>query len=559
MIERGRFFARRWWCVALSVAALWVAACSSGSRSPGEPMPAGGDGAGIGGGDGSIDGMSGAGAGARSGGAGGLGGTGGMTPIDVPMCEDGLSRCGTDCVDPQIDVAHCGECDAPCATGMECSMGACVPVCNTRIDCAIGEACVGDDCTNPAAGRAFGDDESRDPTYGILSRLDVAATGHAAVVWETGDYELRVSRYLLAQEQWSAPLPIHEAMAPFPGSPHVGLDDAGNAIAVWHQGSNENQDGWANRYDAELDMWLGAERIEPEGDGFASSLHVAMDGAGNATVVWPFYREGGSGMVRANRYDAASASWTGDVDVSLHGAGPGNVTAAADVRGNVMAVWEQAASGAEIIDAVAARYDVESGTWGEPIAIDGHDLGHANHPNVTADADGNFFVGWHQSGEDVVHVWVNRYDSASGRWGTAQQLDTATGSEGAIWAKLGADHHGNCLAIWEDNGQLMSALYSGQWSNLGPVSDEIGLSNPRLAVDRGGNGLALYSDSGQRLYVSRFDAGTRSWGEPESIDPVHADRTSDPSIDVDAEGRAVASWHGIGESGSWEVITNRFE
>jgi len=55
-------------------------------------------------------------------------------------------------------------------------------------------------------------------------------------------------------------------------------------------------------------------------------------------------------------------------------------------------------------------------------------------------------------------------------------------------------------------------------------------------------------------YVDLFAEGS----EP-SIDPVHADRTSDPSLDIDGAGRAMATWHGTGESGSWEVMTNRFE
>ena len=539
---------------------LAVVACSSSSPSPGEPMPAGSDGGGHGGSGGSIDPMAGAGAaGAGTGGTGG--GTGGRPPIGEPMCEDDLTRCGSDCVDTQIDVAHCGDCDAPCATDMECSMGACRPLCTTRIDCAIGEACTDGECANPSAGHAFGDDESRDPEYGILPRVDVSATGHAAVVWESAEYELRVSRYILAEDQWTAPLPIHEAMAPFPGSPHIALDDAGNAIAVWHQGGNDYRDGWANRYDAELNMWLGPERIEPDGDGFAETLRVVMDSAGNATVVWPFFRADGIGTVRANRYDAASATWTGDIDLSPEpGPGAGDVTLAADVHGNVMAAWVQQPAGAEISDAFAARYDVDTGVWSDPIAIDAHDLGHANHPNVTADADGNFFIGWHQSTDTTVQVWVNRYDAATAQWDEAEQLDTATSSNGAVWAKLGADHHGNCLAIWEQDAQLMSALYSnGQWTQLGPVSEDTGVMDPRLAVDRGGNGLALYRTSAQRLSVSRFDAATRAWSEPEPIDPVHADRTSDPSLDIDGAGRAMATWHGTGESGSWEVMTNRFE
>jgi hypothetical protein len=438
------------------------------------------------------------------------------------------------------------------------------PACVTRVDCAIGEACLNDACANPSGGRSFGDEEPRDADYGILPELDVSATGHAAVVWSAGhESELRVSRYILSQGQWTAPLRLHDAMAPFPGSPHIGVDDAGNAVAVWHQGGNEYRDGWANRYDAELNMWLGAQRIEPEGDGFADSLRVVMDGAGNATAVWPFYRETGGGMVRANRYDAASRRWAEAIDVSPQAmTGAGDVTAAADLRGNVMAAWVQQGPAKEFGGAQTARYDVATGTWGAPVEIDAHDLGHANHPAVTADADGNFFVAWHKGGEGNSHVWVNRYDAATSAWGTAEKLDNATRSSGAVWPKLGADHHGNCLAIWQQDSLLMSARYessSRRWTMLGPVDDAIGPSDPSLAVDPGGNGLALFRGSGQRVYVSRFDAASRTWGGRESIDPVHADRASHPSIDIDAEGRATATWHAIGASRSWEVMTNRFE
>jgi hypothetical protein len=447
---------------------------------------------------------------------------------------------------------------------MECVRGACVPICETRVDCTLGQACLADGCANPAEGRSFQQEASRDTAYGILPQLDVSATGHAAVVWEAPETnELRVSRYILAQDQWTAPLPIHEPMAPFPGSPHIAVDDAGNAMAVWHQGGNEFRDGWANRYDAALNLWQGPQQIEPDGDGFADGLRVVMDAVGNATAVWPYTREGIGGMVRANRYDATSQAWATPVDLSPQVmTGAGDVTAAVDARGNVMAAWVQAAPGREFSDALAARYDVATGVWSAAVAIDAHDLGHANHPNVIADGDGNFFIAWHQTGEDVVHVWVNRYDAASGAWGAAEKLDTATGSNGAVWGKLGADEHGNCLAIWDQDSQLTSALYlasSGAWSTLGAVDETTDVLDPRLAVDRGGNGIALWRGSGGRVYVSRFDAASRTWSAREPIDPVHADRTSDPSIDIDADGRATATWHETGASGSWEVMTNRFE
>ena len=503
----------------------------------------------------------------RGGGGGSGGGAAGTTPpgpTEQPACTAGRRRCGADCVDVLSDLAHCGGCDAACETDMECSSGTCIVPCDTRVDCAVGEACLADGCENPSLDKAFQDEESRDSAYGTSPQVDVAATGHAAIVWDaTNTSELLVSRYILAQDAWTAPLPIHEPMAPFPGSPHIAVDDAGNAIAVWHQGGNDFRDGWANRYDAALNMWLGPQRIEPEADGFADVLRVVLDAVGNATVVWPYYKDGVGGTARAIRYDAASQSWGSQVDLSPQVmTGAGNVTAAADLRGNVMAAWEQSPPGMEFGDLRVARYDVESGSWSAPVAIDAHDLGHVNHPNVTADGDGNFFVAWHQTGEEVVHVWVNRYDAASGEWGTAEKLDTATGSNGALWGRLGADHHGHCLAVWEQDSVLTSALYepeSGAWSMLGPVDASSDFADPELVVDRGGNGIAIFRGSSSRIYVSRFDPTTRSWSAREPIDPVHADRTSEPNIDIDAQGRATATWHETGASGSWEVMTNRFQ
>jgi hypothetical protein len=442
-------------------------------------------------------------------------------------------------------------------------MGACVPICLTLIDCAIGEACVEGGCDDLSDGRSFQQDESRDPAYGTRPEIDVSATGHAAVAWNaTMNDELRVSRYLLAENVWTAPLVFHDAMAPFVSSPDVAVDDAGNAIVVWHQGGNEYRDGWANRYDAALDAWGAPQRIEPEGDGFADELRVVIDGAGNATALWA-YSTGASGWVQVTRYDAASGSWGSVVDLSPEvDSGAGNATATIDARGNVLASWVQRLPGKEYNDALAAVYDIMTGSWSPMVSIDAHDLGHTNHPDTSADGEGNFFVAWHQTGEDVPHVWVNRYDAASRTWGTAEKLDSAIDDRGAIYGKVGADEHGNCLAIWEEDSLVMSALFdatSGQWSTLGQVDPTADVIEPRLAVDRGGNGIAMWRGSGGRVYISRFDAKTRAWSAREAIDPVHADRTSAPNIDMDAEGRAFAAWHEIGTSGSWEVMTNRFE
>lgn len=41
-------------------------------------------------------------------------------------CPDGLTLCGTDCVDPLTDAEHCGACNDACNPGETCEGGGCV-------------------------------------------------------------------------------------------------------------------------------------------------------------------------------------------------------------------------------------------------------------------------------------------------------------------------------------------------------------------------------------------------------------------------------------------------
>jgi hypothetical protein len=44
-----------------------------------------------------------------------------------PTCQDGLMRCGGQCVDLRSDDDHCSRCDARCDAGASCVLGTCVP------------------------------------------------------------------------------------------------------------------------------------------------------------------------------------------------------------------------------------------------------------------------------------------------------------------------------------------------------------------------------------------------------------------------------------------------
>ncbi len=57
-------------------------------------------------------------------------------------CAGGTTLCGADCVDTDVDPAHCGGCGQACAPGEVCSGGACA------LSCAGGTTECGGACTN---------------------------------------------------------------------------------------------------------------------------------------------------------------------------------------------------------------------------------------------------------------------------------------------------------------------------------------------------------------------------------------------------------------------------
>jgi hypothetical protein len=441
-------------------------------------------------------------------------------------------------------------------------------LCDTRGDCAIGEACEGHTCTDLSEGRVWAGDENLDPTYGTAPEVAVSRGGFGAVAWGANDRVIRASLFDPGIGTWTDAVDVQDPGAPVPSYADVGADDSGNAIVVWHQGGNDFHDAWSNRYDAAAGVWEGATRIEQEGDGFSVGPSITMDPAGNALVVWPHLDENSIGNVQATRYDVATGTWSGVVDLFPRPTvgGPGEVTIERDGEGNAFAVWEH--YDGEWTGIAAARFSVATSSWSEPVPIGGPETGHANHPRISADGDGNFFVVWHQatwtspSTPEPSEIWTNRYDRVTSSWGTSERIDAATGSEGGVWVDVAGDHHGNALAVWKETTGLASAYYdggTGAWSSLPQADDDPGDEDPRIAADPGGNGIAIFRRY-QGVFVSRFNPVVKTWSEPVAIDETLHDRAQEPKIGMDETGRAIAAWYEIDQpNNAWNIIVNRFE
>ena len=133
--------------------------------------------------------------------------------------------------------------------------------------------------------------------YGQIG-LSVNAKGAAAVLWSQRllpSLPMVVDAAMYSPAQgWQDAVSIALVTKEDCHEPAVALDDAGNAIAVWQQQTDYGSYGASNRYVAGVGWSTAGHFVDSKlGDTLSPSL--AMDGAGNATVVW--YRWSGTNAI----------------------------------------------------------------------------------------------------------------------------------------------------------------------------------------------------------------------------------------------------------------------
>ncbi len=296
-----------------------------------------------------------------------------------------------------------------------------------------------------SAAAPIGPEHSYTPGYGYGARIAVDAGGNAMAVWGHSSAisgAVWASRYVPGQGWGTAAeidlLPGQTSGYPA-GFPQVALDPGGKALAVWVQRGNIVSNRYLPGQGWELPVSSG-----PGGLANDTPLAMGVDGAGNAIAVWPQYQ---SPQYRpwTKRYVANTNTWETAVSIG----GPSNIyispQVAVNSNGEAIAIWIGSAGSRAGL--YANRYLPGSG-WGTQQLIDTNS-GDVGTPvmAVGLDAAGNAIAGWFQ-GTDVWQggdIWANRYVAGQG-WGTAERIETGRGRA--------ADPHlvmipsGSAFAVW---------------------------------------------------------------------------------------------------------------
>ncbi|GBD97328.1 MAG TPA: choice-of-anchor D domain-containing protein [Nitrospirae bacterium] len=338
-------------------------------------------------------------------------------------------------------------------------------------------------------------------------------SGNAFAVWEQydgTDWSIWANKYATATG-WATAVAI-ETGTGGAFSPEVAIDGSGNAIAVWRQYDGTLWNVWANRYTAGSG-WGTAQLIETNNNGDAALPQIAMDGNGNATVVWAQFNNNTSRYsIWANRY-AAGSGWGSAAAIESNSEDTYNPNVAMDGSGNAVTVWVQAAG--DILDVWANRYDAVSGTWGTEVLIETNVAGEAWNPRVAMDGNGNATAVWTQSDGTTLDVWTNRYEAGIG-WGTAEVIEAST--KDTYKPQVAMDGSGNAIAVW-----------------------------------------VRYNSSAKcyTIWANRYDAVSGTWGTPELIETTETGYARKPQIAMEAGGDAAVVWQQY-DGDRFNIWSNKF-
>lgn len=424
-------------------------------------------------------------------------------------------------------------------------------------------------------GRAWGDAEQISDSIEAW-RPDVAVdpNGRAVAVWDDPaallgreeppgrPEDIWSSRYTPPPNSgWAEPelLEINDTDAA--NFPRVAMDGDGNAVVVWHQKNGSRQDIWSSRY-TQANGWSTTELIEEEDNGSARRPEIAMSSDGDAVAVW-YQFDGTHDDIWSNRY--SEGAWGEAERIERIDGNARWPQVAIDPSGRAIAVWQQT-------DALTGRFDIYSnrststGVWSQQTPVENDDAGDATRPHVAVDAGGNAVVVWQQSDGTLENVWSNRYSEDA--WGAAELLEHADRGD-ALRPRVAMDHEGNAVAVWSQFDGTSDGIWSSRYAvtreDWGVVmrldgNDSEGSTRPRVAMDAGGSAVVLWTQphgTQPSIWSNRYTPSL-GWGVSELIEFHDGGRAVWPEVAMDPNGEAVAVWsQRVGAKD--EIYSNRLE
>ncbi|HEV7609219.1 MAG TPA: hypothetical protein VGO61_17895 [Steroidobacteraceae bacterium] len=395
--------------------------------------------------------------------------------------------------------------------------------------------------------------------------LSMDTAGNVIVTWVQPNASavdtIYANRFDATAGTWSGPQAL-SAAGVISARPQIAMDFAGNAFAVWIQGT----DLVGRRYDKASNAWQGTQTFDT-GANPVQSPSLAMDRQSGAGIVAWLQNDGTADSVHSRRFTGTGTSLNGTVDLLETGnqvvvpvwqQSTGSLATA--MRGSqAVVMWCQEArlDGRNYpFDVMAARFN--GSAWQAPEFLSNAvGLGSGFFTSIAIDAQGNIGAIYDQFYGDS-GVYFTRYSAPSAWSGPNSLSDPAKQS---YFSKTATDANGNIFTTWitaapnNTSVNVMVRRYdrgTNTWGaavTLSTLGSALALGETQISVDEYGNAIVVwqadYSSGVRALYANRFSAVTGAWGAQELIQngtqPVDILRPGGFAVQMSG-GNAVIAW-----------------
>ncbi|MBI4782732.1 MAG: hypothetical protein HY785_15630 [Oscillatoriophycideae cyanobacterium NC_groundwater_1537_Pr4_S-0.65um_50_18] len=309
---------------------------------------------------------------------------------------------------------------------------------------------------------------------------------------------------------------------------------------------------------------------------------IAIDGLGNAIVVWSSTAQNGSRNVYAQRLDAVGRQVGATLLASSSTAGDQTVPAVAmDKDGNFVVTWT---SNGRPNASTKGKDNSGTGVYAQQFTANGRSVGREFRVNTTKDANqgnsviamnsmGDYVIAWESSGQDGSGkgIYAQIYRSNGRRIGSELQVANATaGSQDQ--PTVGIDATGNFVIAWRSSDSDGLGIYARRFGASGdPLGQEFQVNStpsdsqttPSIGMEPEGKFAITWASNGQGsgydIYAQRYNpAGKRSGGEFR-VNQIQNKAQTDPAIGMAANGDFVVGWVTNNQGRDTDISAQRYQ
>lgn len=380
------------------------------------------------------------------------------------------------------------------------------------------------------------------PSEQCISPLFAAdLNGNVLAVWSSGDldsgYMIQSSTKLFGEDWQATPDTIYTS--PYLPSLQLALDDAGNATVVWEEfDGTEHQiraltKGFENPWQATPDTIVTI----PQSERFSSvCVRLVVDSAGNATVVWQTLSDP---MLIQSSSKPLGQPWQQTPDSIAQGSYIPCIELVVDGAGDITAAWIESS---DLISIIYTSTKVFGDPW--PTTPDIVGSGSCVSFQLSTNING-----------DAALVWIDEISKVNVSTRSGEESWSAPsiiGRNADAWGipQIIVDKAGNATAAWVGSDGIKPCLQSStklaghEWPR---IPDTL-IQGPKiaffqLAADDSGNITALWASGYETQLL--IQSSTKLFGQGWAITPDILCQTTDVAqmkLAVDGQGNAIALW-----------------